>query len=325
MKRKDDKGKAASIRTEGIRLLSPETLLIGVAFLSAVLFSSCSRTSTSSYPRLEATLSLFAKQDSVALRYPVWAPSGLIYYVAYPKEGDSTKLIEYDPETADDRIVAESVRGPIAVAVDGKIACLETGYRLIVYDSTGAEVWAQNVGSTVSGLSFSYDGDTIYFCKNGSLLLISIGGGSPHDTLLEGIIGFSKSPDDSIIIYGRMTAGNGDSLYTFYRYNTVTGEQTLILQGGKPAGFTLNPASIDKLAVGMAAADEQLLPKQILLYHIDHGIGRIFSSSPYDLASLNVESWKPDGTILLITVTPYIEGDPPVPLPEEIWMVQDIY
>ncbi len=306
-------------------LLHHPEIVFGAALVFIWLSMSCTRSTTSSYPRLKATLSLLAQQDSTALRHPVWAPSGFVYYISHPLHGDTTYLVRHDPLTHHEQIVAESVRGPLAVAADGKIACLESSYRMIVFDSTGIEIWAQNVGSTVSHLAFSADNDTIYYCKNGSLLRISIGSASPHDTLLKEIAGFSKSPHDSVIIYLRMVTANGDSLPTFYKYDMATGEQTLILQEGSASGFALNPVSMSELAVGVTVANELSLPGHILLHHIDHGLGRIFEATPYDLAAIHVESWEPEGTILLMTVTPLIEGDPPITLPEEIWMAEDIY
>jgi hypothetical protein len=297
-----------------------------VPFLLLALLLGCSRTPSGTYEQLEATLTLIAKQDSVALLYPVWAPSGLIYFVAYPENGDSTELRELNPTTGAERVVAAGIGGPIAVAADGKIAALETSYRIIVYDSLGMEVWATNVGSTISSIAFSANSDELYYCKNGTVLLISIGSPSPHDTILKEITAFSKSFNDSIFIYVSISSANGDSLHTFYKYDAVTGEQSIILQEGFSAGLALNPTSADELAVGVVAASSgQLLAEQILLYHIDHGIGRIFESSPYDESYLHVASWTADGTALLITVTPYLAGDPITPLAQEIWMAEDIY
>jgi hypothetical protein len=300
----------------------------GVGFAAALLLAfpmGCSRTSTSTYPELEATLTLLAKQDSVAIRYPAWASSGMVYYVAYPENGDSTELREHDPVTGAVRVIAKGVTGPIAVAADGKIAALQAAYRIIVYDSSGAEIWAMNVGASISTIAFSADADAIYYCKNGMLLLISIGSSFPHDTIMEEITAFSKSPNDSIFIYCRITPANGDSLHTFYRYEAASGEQSIILQEGFSSGFSLSPASTDELAVGVTTDNGQLLARQILLLHINHGIGRIFESSPYDHCYLRVSSWDPEGTALLITVTPFVEGDPTSVFPDEIWIAKDMY
>lgn len=299
------------------------TVSISALGIIILFLLGCSHTPPSTYPDLEATLTLVAQQDSVALRYPVWAQSGMVYYVAYPENGDSTELRELNPVSGAERVIATGVEGPIAAAGDGKIAALEASYRIIVYDSLGIEVWAMNVGSTISALAFSADNNELYYCKNGLLLLISIGSSSPHDTILQGITRFSKSPNDSIFIYRSPTP---DSLHTFYKHDIYTGNVSLILQEGLSAGFALNPATIDELAVGVAGLPpEQLLAKRILLYHIDYTIGRIFESVPSDNSSLSVESWAPDGSALLITITPYLEGDPITPLPEEIWMAEDIY
>jgi hypothetical protein len=300
--------------------------MIALAILLLVSLVGCSRTPSNTYPPLEATLNVLAQREGMALRYPVWASSGMVYYMAYPEDTGSTELTQLNPATGVKRVIAEGILGPLAVAEDGKIAALEMRYRIIVYDSTGIEVWAMNVGDSISSIAFSSNSNELYYCKNGDLLLIAIGGSSPHDTVLKQIAEFSKSPDDSIFIYRTVTAANGDFLHTFYKYDSYTGETTRILQEGFSAGFALSPVSMDVLAVGAAGANsEQELARQILLYHIDHGIGRIFESSPYPDCYLYVESWEPEGNELLITVTPFLPGDPIIPLPSEIWTAQDIY
>lgn len=313
------------IRASPVASRRPDTYL-SAALLLLSLLSGCSRTPSSTYPVLEATLTLLAKQDSTDLQYPAGASSGLVYYVAYPENGDSSRLTELNPATGAERIVARGVGGPLAVAADGKIAALETGYRIVVLDSSGTEVWATNVGGTITTMAFSANGDDIYYCKNGTLLVITIGSAQPHDTILKGIESFSKSPNDSIFIYHSVASSNGDSLHSFYKYDAVSGEQSIILQEGSASGFALNPGAFDELAVGVARPDNgQLLAKQVLMYHINHGIGRVFESSPYEDSYLLVASWAQEGTALLITVTPYIAGDPITPLPREIWMAEDIY
>ena len=312
-------------RTEPVRFQHRGRVILAILpFL--VFLMGCSRNPSSTYPELEATLTLLAKEDSVSLLYPVWAPSGLIYYIAYPENGDPTELRELNPETGTEYLIAEGVGGPIAVSANGKIAALETNYRIIVYDSLGLEIWAMNVGSSISAIAFSADDEEIYYCKNGILLLISIGSSAPRDTILEDIVAFRKSSNDSIFISYRISSVNGVLLHTFCKYDAITGEEFIILQEGFAAGFAMNPASIDELAVGVAGAHNgQLLGKRILLHHINHGIGRIFESCPYDDSYLHVESWAPEGTALLITVTPYLEGDPIISFPEEIWIAKDIY
>jgi hypothetical protein len=303
--------------------------LIGIfAFflLSALIFiTACSRSSTGTYKELEATLELLVREDSVSFSNPFWAPSGLVYYLASPENGDSTALWEHHPETGEKRLITRGVTGPIAVAHDGKIAVLETSYRIVILDSTGAEVWAINVGSSVSGISFSADNEEIYYCKNGNLLVMSIGSSQPRDTILKGITAFRKCPDDSIFIYYRIST-KGVLLHSFYKYDIMTGEHSVILEEGFAAGFDLNPASIDELAVGLAGTNtEELLGRRILVYHINYGLGRVFEAYPYDESFMSVESWAPDGSALLITVTPYLEADSLIPLPKEIWIARDIY
>jgi len=57
---------------------------------------------------------------------------------------------------------------------------------------------------------------------------------------------------------------------------------------------------------------------------MNYGIGRIYEAHPYEESYIYVSSWSPDGEKVLLVVTPYIPGDPIIPLSTELWIAKNI-
>ena len=292
----------------------------------------CDKSSTAppyTYP--EATLELLLKEDSTSFSCPEWAASGNIYYIASRKE-TIFELWELDPGAGSKRFIKEGVVGPLAVSRDGKIAALlENTKTVVVMDSTGEIVWEKEPEFLIVSLAFSSDNQGLYlYGEPGGyapkpIIFFSLNDSTQVDTLLQDAGPFKISSNDSFLIYTKETTEGGNPIHTFYKYEIKTEMEYLILKVNHTEGFDINPVSHDLLALGKRGdGEEQFLGRRILLYHMDVSIGNIFEAHPYEESYIYLCSWSPEGERISIVVTPFIPGNPIIPLPSEIWIVKDI-
>ncbi|MCK4235039.1 hypothetical protein KAU34_09340 [candidate division WOR-3 bacterium] len=300
--------------------------LIILSLLVILVTSGCSKTSTPEpfeYPK--ATMELLLQEDSTSLSYAVWASSGRILYIAYPQDSDSSNLWELNPETGSSRLIKEDVDGPISVSNNGKIAAVENSNTIVVIDSTGEIFWQKYIGYWILSLAFSSDNNGIFFCKNDNLLFVTLNDSSLIDTIILDAGPFRITQNDSIIIYRKESIQGGNTYHTYYKYKFFTGVTNLILKENYTEGFDINPVLTDILAIGvMGSGDYQFMGRRIFAYNMKHSIGRIFEAYPYDESYIYVSSWSPEGDKVLLIVTPYIQGDPIIPLSDELWIAKDI-
>jgi hypothetical protein len=290
------------------------------------LFTSCSKSSPTEDTPLKATLEFLFSEDSFSIKHATWCQSGLIYYISTSESSDSAKLCELNPGSGTRRIILDEVYGPLDGYKDGRIAVMETATNCIVIDSTGEILWERSTGSTVNTISFSSDGEGLYLGKNGLVLYYSLDVPVQVDTILTNAGPFSISPNDSFIIYTKDTTISGELYHIFIKYDIVTGVKNIILQERYSEGFDIHPSEYNQIAIGLRGNGiYKDIGRKILLYRMNYGIGRVFEASPSDTCSIFVNSWSPEGSELLITVQPYVPGNPATPLPEELWLARDLY
>ncbi len=277
----------------------------------------------------KATLELILREDSTSFFCPAWAPSGNILYIMSSPDTTLSGLWMLNPETNLKRLIKQNIGGPIAVSTDGKIAGLSYN-SLIVFDTLGNIIWHKYIpGQCITQLAFSCNNNGIYLSKiigeRVPLLLISLADSTYVDTILNDIqLGsFRITKNDSAVIYINEAEEGGEPYHLFYKYNIESQIRSFILKEKYTEGFDVNPVSQEWLAIGDRG--NGFLGKRILLYNMNNGEKRLFKAYPYKKSYIYVNSWSPDGSKILLVVTPYLSGDPIRPLPTEIWIAKDLF
>jgi hypothetical protein len=161
-----------------------------------------------------------------------------------------------------------------------------------------------------------------------ALLFISLTDSTHVDTVLNDIqLGsFRITKNDSAVIYINETEEGGEPYHLFYKYNIESRIESFILKEKYTEGFDVNPVSPEWLAIGKRGDGVyEFMGRRILLYNMNNGEKRLFEAYPYKKSYIYVNSWSPDGSKILLVVTPYLSGDPIRPLPTEIWIAKGLF
>lgn len=281
-----------------------------------------------------ATLELILREDSTSFFFPTWAPFGNIVYIMCSKDTTLSGLWMLNPETNTKRLIKQNIGGPIATSADGKIAGLSFN-TLIVFDTLGNTIWHKYIpGRWIIWLAFSRNNDGIYLSKtiDGQqrvpLLFISMTDSTQVDTILNDIqLGnFRITKNDSAVIYINETVEGGEPYHLFYKYKFASRIQSFILRENYTEGFDVNPVSPEWIAIGKRGNGlYEFIGRRILLHNMNNRENRLFEAYPYKKSYIYVCSWSPDGSKILLDVTPYVGGDPIRPLPSELWIAKDLF
>ena len=170
------------------------------------------------------------------------------------------------------------------------------------------------------GLSFTRDGETLYFARGRdtekiSIYRVSVLGGIPKEIAADTEGWFSLSPDDRRISYVRRNRANDDEYSALFVADADGRNERRIATRPRPVQIADNQFSPDGKSIAFAAGHSKTASSEFSLMEIDVADGterKITSKSFFSVRHLR---WLPDQNGLVITANEQFE------LPTQIYQV----
>jgi hypothetical protein len=273
------------------------------------------------YPSAEMTLLLKEDSTSISGFYGyTWTASGHIYYrVDCRTDTSRNGLWVMDAATFASRRVSPVSGELIDLSGDTLIAAMDGNNTVVVMDSLGNIRRRREIERWIFAIHLSADRDRIYFSKLVApmyldLLRAALVDSAPVETVLTDVGSYLRFEGDTAVVY----LEGGD----FIRADLRTGARSKALDFGDDAqGMAWNPSSPDYLVVGRRGSWPHTGRGRVAtILNLRNHSSRTWKVAPFDTCEAYVSAMSPDGTKLLITVTPYIPGDPYRTLDPELWI-----
>ena len=262
-----------------------------------------------------AGLTRLLREDSTSICGFTWTESGRIYYqVGCRVDSSRSGLWVMDAASHTSRRIS-SASGGLDVSGDTLLATMDGNNTIVVMDSLGNTRWRRDVERWVFALHLSSDCKHIYFSKLvGPMLLdllrTTLVDSAPIETVMTDVGSWFRFEGDTALQY----LDKDDNLI-----------QVDIRTGTRPestnAGGAWNPSVPDYVAIGERGDGwYRFTGRRATILDLRRHTRRTWEIAPYDTCDVSVSGLSPDGTKLLITVTPFIPGDPSRPLDPELWI-----
>jgi hypothetical protein len=274
------------------------------------------------YPAAQLTRLLREDSTSISGFYGyTWTASGHIYYQANCRtDASRTGLWVMDAATRTSRRVSPVTGDRLDLSGDTLIAAMDGNNTIVVMDSLGNTRWRRDVERWIFDIHLSEDCSRIYFSKLvgpmlRDLLCTALTDSAPIETVLTDVGAYLRFEGDTAVVYP------GDA-GTFVRADLRTGARSRSIEyGERGSGIAWNPSAPDYLAVGQnGSSPYTYVGRLATIINLRTNTRRTWQVAPYDSCEASVSGMSPDGTKLLITVTPWIPGDPYRPLDPELWI-----
>jgi hypothetical protein len=281
----------------------------------------CACLFSENYP--SAQLTRLLKEDSTAIsgfHGYTWTAAGHIYYQARcPTDTSRSGLWVMDAATHTSRRVSPVTGDMLDLSGDTLIAAMDGNNTIVVMDTLGNTRWRRDIERWIFGIHLSVDCRRIYFSKLVApmlldLLCTALTDSAPIETLLTDVGSYLRFEGDTAVVYL-------DGV-DFIRADLRTGALSKSLDFGDDVqGMAWNPSSPDYLAVGGRGTWPHAGRGRVAtLINLRNRSRRTWKVVPFDTCEAYVSGMSPDGTKLLITVTPYLPGDPNWSLDPELWV-----
>jgi hypothetical protein len=273
------------------------------------------------YPSAQPALLL--REDSTAISgfygY-TWTAAGHIYYqVRCPTDTSRSGLWVMDAATRTSRRVSPVTGDRIEVSGDTLITTMDGNNTIVVMDSLGNVLWRRDIERWIFAIHLSEDHSRIYFSKLVAPMLLdllstALTDSAPIETLLTDVGSYLRFEGDTAVVYLEGV--------DFIRADLRTGALSKSIDFGNDVqGMAWNPSNPDYLAVGRRGSWPHTGPGRVAtIINLRNHTQRSWKVAPFDTCEAFVSGMSPDGTKLLITVTPYIPGDPYWSLDPELWI-----
>lgn len=274
------------------------------------------------YPAAQLTRLLKEDSTSISGFYGyTWTASGHIYYQANCRTDTSrTGLWVMDAATRTSRRVSPVTGDRLDLSGDTLIAAMDGNNTIVVLDSLGNTRWRRDVERWIYGIHLLGDCSRIYFSKQVGprlldLLCTALTDSAPIETVLTDVGTYLRFEGDTAVVYT-------DSADDFVRADLRTGARSKSIDfGERVRAIAWNPSAPDYLAVGQNGDGRYVyVGRRARMLNLRKHTRRTWEVAPFDTCEAYVSGMSPDGTKLLITVTPWIPGDPYWPLDPELWI-----
>jgi hypothetical protein len=281
----------------------------------------CSCLFRENYP--SAQLTRLLREDSTAISGfygHTWTASGHIYYqVRCPADTSRSGLWVMDAEARTSRRVSPVTGDRIELSGDTLITTLDGNNAIVAMDSLGNVRWRRDVERWIFAIHLSKDHSRIYFSKLVApmlldLLCTALTDSAPIETVLTDVGSYLRFEGDTAVVYL-------DGV-DFVRADLRTGARSRSIDfGDNVQGMAWNPSNPDYLAVGRRGSWPHTGSGRVAtILNLRNHTRRSWKVAPFDTCEASVSGMSPDGTKLLITVTPYLPGDPSWSLDPELWI-----
>lgn len=283
-------------------------------FVILVLTVGCACLFGPHYPT--AGLTRLLREDSTSVCGFTWTESGHIYYeVRCRVDSSRSGLWVMDAASHVSRHISSAAGDRLDVSGDTLLATMDGNNTIVVMDSLGNTRWRRDVERWVFALHLSSDCKHIYFSKLVGPMLLDL----LRTTLVD------SAPIETVMTdVGSWLRFEGDTAlqYLDKDYNLI---QVDIRTGTRPestnAGGAWNPSVPDYVAIGERGDGwYRFMGRRATILDLPRHTRRTWEIAPYDTCDVSVSGLSPDGTKLLVTVTPFVPGDPSRPLDPELWI-----
>jgi hypothetical protein len=273
------------------------------------------------YPSAQLTRLLREDSTSISGFYGyTWTAAGHIYYqVRCPTDTSRSGLWVMDAASRTSRRVSPVTGDRIEVSGDTLITAMDGNNTIVVMDSLGDIRCRRDVERWIFAIHLSEDHSRIYFSKLVAPMLLdllrtALTDSAPIETLLTDVGSYLRFEGDTAVVYL-------DGV-DFIRADLRTGFRSKSIDFGDDVqGMAWNPSIPDYLAVGRRGSWPHTGSGRVAtIINLRNHNQRSWKVVPFDTCEAFVSGMSPDGTKLLITVTPYIPGDPNWTLDPELWI-----